>query len=99
MAKIRITPDELRSKAQEVRGKSQEHEAVIANITSLVNGLNAEWTGAAQDAYVAKFQEMQPRFSDFLELLEAYAMNMDEAARVLEEADGELAKVIESATA
>ncbi len=93
---IRIRPEELRNKAQQIRAKKEQEEMIISKIATIINSLNEQWTGAAQEAYVTKFQEMQPRFEHFTEMIEAYATNMEKSAQILEQVDEELAKSIAS---
>ena len=92
MAVIQVTPETLRGKANEVRGHKSTHDDTMAKLKSLIHGLNAEWKGKAQDAFVAKFDSMQSSFTQFSQMLEDYAKLMDTAARELEIKDQELAQ-------
>ena len=64
---------------------------------TLVHSLNEQWKGEAQDAFVAKFDSMQPTFTNFSEMLESYAKMMDTSAKTLREADQALKSSINSA--
>lgn len=90
MALIQVTPETLRSKASDVRSYKAEHDEVMTKIKNLVNALNEVWKGEAQDAFLAKFQSMQPTFNNFSEMLEGYAKLMDTAANELESTDQSL---------
>ena len=92
MAIIQVTPELLATKATEVRSLKSTHDETMAQLRSLVLGLNENWKGAAQDAFVAKFESMQSSFRSFSEMLEDYARLMDTAARELESTDASLAQ-------
>lgn len=95
MAIIQVTPEVLNSKATEVRSLKSQHDDTIAKLRSLVLSLNETWKGEAQDAFVAKFESMQPTFSSFSEMLEGYAKLMDAAARELQATDQSLKGTIQ----
>ena len=90
MALIQVTPEMLRARAGDVRTRRAEHDSNMQQLRTLVNGLNDVWRGTAQDAFVQRFNEMQPTFTNFSEMLEGYAKLMDTAARELEQTDRNL---------
>ena len=94
MALIQVTPDLLEAKAAEVRSIKAEHDEVMAKMASLIHALDEIWKGEAQDAFVAKFDSMQPTFNNFAEMLDNYASMMDTSAKTLREADEALKAVI-----
>ena len=87
MAVIQVTPETLRSKAADVRNYRSEHNDVMAKLKNLIYALNEIWKGDAQNAFLAKYESMQPTFTNFSELLEGYAKLMDTAANDLEATD------------
>lgn len=87
---IQVTPEMLRSKAGEVRNYRGQHDDTMARIKNLVYALNEIWKGEGQDAFLSKYESMQPTFSNFSELLETYAKLMDVAANDLESTDQSL---------
>lgn len=87
MAVIQVTPELLQAKATEVRGLKSNHDDTMAKLSTLVHSLNEHFKGSAHDAFVAKFDSMQPQFKNFSEMLEGYAKLMDNSARELQEAD------------
>ena len=96
MAEIKITPDLLTGKATELRGLKASHDEAMTKMNALIMGLNEIWTGAAQDAYIAKYESMQSTFTSFSEMLEGYAQLMDTTAAKMQEADSALATSISS---
>ena len=96
MALIQVTPDLLTAKAAELRSYKSQHDDEMAKMRALVNGLNEIWKGDAQDAFVTKFESMQPTFNNFSEMLEGYAKLMDTAAKQLSETDSTLSQTMNS---
>ncbi len=98
MAMIQITPDILMSKASEVRNLKSTHDDTMNRLKSLVHDLNSVWKGEAQDAFLASFDGMQSKFTEFSEMLEGYAKLMDTAARELQTTDQQLKGQMQSFT-
>ena len=96
MALIQVTPDLLNSKANELRTYKDQHYEAMAKMRSLIMGLNEVWKGDAQDAFVAKYESMQPTFTNFSQMLEDYAKLMDTAAQRLQETDQSLQATMNS---
>lgn len=97
MAIIQVTPELLETKAAEVRQLRAEHDEVMAKMKTLVHALNEIWKGEAQDAFLAKFDGMQPTFTNFSEMLEGHAVLMDTSAKTLRETDQALKASINNA--
>lgn len=87
MAQIVANPETLRAKAADVRGYRSQHDEVIARLKTLVSGLNETWQGNAQTAFVSKFEGMQSTFTQFSELLEGYAKDIEGFANRIEAED------------
>ena len=86
---IRITPDQMRSRAGEYRQQQAEVENVISRMDSLLSELQGEWEGEASRAYSARFSELRPGFVKAQELIGAQAL--DATAQSLEEVDANIA--------
>ena len=96
MAIIQVTPEMLTAKASEVRALKSTHDETMSKLRSLVMGLNENWKGEAQDAFVAKYESMQSTFTNFSEMLEGYAKLMDTAARELQNTDQSLRSTMQN---
>lgn len=88
MAVIQVTPEMLRTKATDVRTIKTNHENIVGKITSLVKNLNSQWKGAAQDTFLARYNEFNATtFETFANMLEDFANLMETAANELENQD------------
>ena len=88
---IRITPDQMRSRAGEYRQQQAEVENVISRMDSLLSELQGEWEGEASRAYSARFSELRPGSVTAHELIREIAQALDATAQSLEEVDANIA--------
>ncbi len=88
---IRITPDQMRSRANEYRTEADKVNNVIMRMDSLLKQLQNEWEGAASESYAARYQELKPGFMKTEELIREIAAALDSTARIVEETDANIA--------
>ena len=96
MAIIQVTPETLRSEANTLNTLKENHKTEMNNLKRLVYALNEQWKGAAQDAFLSKYQELQPEFDKFVRLLEDHISHMKIEADQMEERDNSLASTMRS---
>jgi len=96
MARIQVTPQLLEGEANRLGQFISQHESNMQNITSLVEGLRAEWTGEAQSAFYAQFQGQQQAFRAFRETLEKFQSLMKVTAQTMRDTDQGLQAQIRS---
>lgn len=56
---IRITPDQMRERANQYRAEADTVNGVIKKMDSLLQQLQSEWEGAASESYAARYQELK----------------------------------------
>ncbi len=89
---IQVSPDELRDKADEFRTNMDEQLDIISDSKSLLDQLVDDgFEGATSDAFIAKFEELEPDLKTAAELLGEIADALDQAADNFEELDAEMA--------
>ncbi len=88
---IRITPDQMRSRANQYRNEAEKVDEVISNMDTLLTNLQSEWEGASSEAYAARYQELKPGFVKARELISEIAATLDSTARIVEETDASIA--------
>lgn len=88
---IRITPDQMRERANQYRTEADTMNGVINKMDSLLGQLQAEWEGAASESYAARYQELKPGFMKAEELIREIATALDSTARIVEETDTDIA--------
>ena len=81
---IRITPDQMRTRANEYRTEAETVNGVIQKMDSLLGQLQSEWEGAASESCAARYQELKPGFMKAEELIREIATALDSTARIVE---------------
>ena len=88
---IRITPDQMRERANQYRTEAEAVNGVIRNMDNLLQQLQGEWEGAASESYAARYQELKPGFMKAEELIREIAAALDSTAKIVEETDSSIA--------
>lgn len=88
---IRITPDQMRSRANEYRTEADKVSDVISRMDSLLSALQGEWEGAASESYAGRYAELRPSFVRAEELIREIASALDATANIVEETDTNIA--------
>ena len=88
---IRITPDQMRERANQYRAEADTVNGVINKMDSLLQELQSEWEGAASESYAARYQELKPGFMKAEELIREIAAALDSTAKIVEETDTSIA--------
>jgi len=88
---IRITPDQMRQRANDYRREADTVNGVIVKMDSLLQQLQSEWEGAASESYAARYQELKPGFMKAEELIREIATALDSTAKIVEQTDSEIA--------
>ncbi|WP_243143562.1 WXG100 family type VII secretion target [Pseudobutyrivibrio xylanivorans] len=91
MAEIRITPDQMRERANQYRTEADTTHGVIDKMDSLLAQLQEEWTGASSEAYAGRYEELKPGFLKAEELIREIATALDSTAQIVENTDSEIA--------
>ena len=88
---IRITPDQMRERANQYRAEAETVNGVIGQMDSLLQALQGEWEGSASESYATRYQELKPGFVKAEELIREIAAALDSTARIVEETDSSIA--------
>lgn len=88
---IRITPDQMRQRANQYRAEAETVNGVIRTMDSLLQQLQGEWEGQASESYYQRYQELKPGFMKAEELIREIAQSLDSTARIIEETDTSIA--------
>ena len=88
---IRITPDQMRERANQYRVEADTVNGVISKMDALLQQLQSEWEGAASESYAARYQEVKPGFMKAEDLIREIAAALDSTAKIVEETDVNIA--------
>lgn len=88
---IRITPEQMRQRANQYRTEADTVNGVIRQMRNLLNQLQTEWEGAASESYAARYDQLEPGFKQAEELIREIAQALDSTANIVEETDANIA--------
>ena len=88
---IRITPDQMRERANQYRTEADTVNGVISSMDTLLSNLQSEWEGAASESYAARYEELKPGFQKAEELIREIAAALDSTASIVETTDSDIA--------
>ena len=88
---IRITPDQMRQRANDYRREADSVNGIINKMDSLLQQLQGEWEGSASESYAIRYQELKPGFMKAEELIREIAAALDSTAKIVEDTDTEIA--------
>ena len=91
---IRISPDEVRTKAGEFATEAAAVQDVITKMDSLLGALQGGWEGAASTAFANSYLELKPGFTAARDLIEGFSKKLNSAANVMEQTDADLASLL-----
>lgn len=82
MATIKVTPEELRKEAKNIRDRAAEYQKLYK--TNLLNqnlgDLGQVWWGEDQTTYAEQVKAFEPKFNNMYQLMMDYADHLDKAA-------------------
>ena len=88
---IRITPDQMRQRANQYWAEADTVNGVISKMDTLLQALQSEWEGSASESYATRYKELKPGFMRAEELIREIAKALDSTARIVEETDSDIA--------
>ena len=87
MAQLRVTPEQLRARANEYRNQSQAMEEITQKLDNLINALESEWEGVSAQRYHEQYMDLRPSFVSMTELIADLASQLDKKAADYEAVD------------
>ena len=88
---IRITPDQMRERANQYRTEADKVGDVISQMDRLLEALQGEWEGSASESYAVRYAELKPGFVEAENLINEIARALDSTAQIVEETDSNIA--------
>ena len=88
---IRITPEQMRTRAGEYNAEGGKLGEIIGRMDTLLNALQGEWEGEASQSYAARYAELKPGFQKAEQLIYEIEAALKQTAQRLEETDASIA--------
>ncbi len=88
---IRMTPENMRTRAQQYTQEANKLQEVISKMDSLLSTLQSEWEGEASKAYATRFGELRPGFVKAKDLIDEISSALTKTANIVEQTDSQIA--------
>lgn len=89
---IRMSPEQLKSRANRYGQGSQQIDQVLRDLTNLQNELRAEWEGRAFERFDDQFNQLSPKVQNFSQLLEEIKNQLIKTADAVAQQDEALSR-------
>lgn len=89
---IRMTPEELKSKATRYGKSGQEIEQILRDLTILQNDLRGEWEGRAFERFDDQFNQLKPKVQNFAQLMHDINTQLNKTAEAVAQQDQQLSQ-------
>ncbi len=87
MARIKITPDQVRQVGSQFKQASQQSQDMVNRLQNTINGMEPEWEGLTKERFYQEFQQWRTSMTQFVELLNNIGQQLDAIAARFEAAD------------
>lgn len=92
MANIRISPDQMRGRANEFRKQADAVQDSITAMNNLLTTLESEWEGEASKSYANRYNsELRPSFEKARDMINEIAQALDKTAQEMQDMDQRIA--------
>jgi len=88
---IRMTPEQMRTRAGNFRTEGNNVDQTIGKMQSLIGELNTEWEGQAAQKFSEQFDQLKPSFVKMKDLINDIAQQLDQTANAVEQMDRDIA--------
>lgn len=92
MAKIKMDPTEMTSKALQLDKQGDELKRVVTKMTTLVTQLCGAWEGSASTAFMTQYNGLKPGFTKTEKLVHDLAKQVRDISKIMADADSDIAK-------
>ena len=87
MARIKITPDQVRQVGGQFKQASQQSQEMVSRLQNTMNGMEPEWEGLTKERFYQEYEQWRSSMNQFVELLNGIGQQLDAIAARFEAAD------------
>ena len=91
MARIKLTPEELRASAQRYTDGAENVNQVLSSLTNEQAIISENWEGSAFQSFEEQFNELSPKIKEFAQLLQDINAQLVKVADIVEQTDQDIA--------
>lgn len=80
MAKITITPEQIRQVSSQFSQSSGQSQEMVTRLTNALNTMQPDWQGMTSQRFYSDFQQWSGQMTKFVELLNSISTQMNQIA-------------------
>jgi len=80
MARIKITPDQVRQVASQFSQAAGQSQELVSRLTNAINSMQPEWEGMVSQRFYSDFQQWSTQMKQFTELLNSINTQLNQIA-------------------
>lgn len=80
MARIKVTPEQVRQVATQFKQASQQSLEIVNNLNRTMSSLQPEWEGMTQQRFYTEYEQWRSSMNQFVQLLNSIAQQLDAIA-------------------
>lgn len=89
MARIKITPEQVRQVAQQFAQAASQSQDMVSRLTNSINAMQPEWEGMTSQRFYSDFQQWSAQMKQFIELLNGINQQLVQIADRFSSVDGQ----------
>lgn len=89
MARIKITPEQVRQVAQQFAQAASQSQDMVSRLTNSINSMQPEWEGMTSQRFYGDFQQWSAQMKQFTELLNGINQQLVQIADRFSTVDGQ----------
>jgi len=89
MARIKVTPEQVRNVATQFAQAGQQSQQMIANLNKTINTMQPEWEGMTAQKFYQDFQTWNTQMMKYVEMLNSINKQLNDIATRFAQADGQ----------
>ena len=84
---IKVSPEQLAATASEFGAQATQLQTLTAQMMDMIKSLSASWNGDAYQAYLAKFQGLQPDMDKMFRMVQEHSKDLQEMSATYQNAE------------
>lgn len=80
MARIRITPEQVRQVGNQFKQASAQSDQMVNQLRNTINSLQGDWEGMTKERFYGEFQQWATSMTQFVQLLNQIGQQLEAIA-------------------
>jgi WXG100 family type VII secretion target len=87
MARIRVTPDQVRQVGGQFKQASTQSQEMVTRLQNTMTQLSPEWEGMSQQRFFQQYEQWRTSMNNYVQMLQQISQELEAIAVRFEQAD------------